>query len=159
MRDIDLELVEAAVARGLITPEDRARVEAIVADSRTSGPGLYAAQVLVRERLITCADLLGLQDARAARLYECPHCQHRHAREQLPADVGERFGCLGCKRQIRLGQRPELSVIEVLVSRDPRDLAVPLRTSQSEIDNRLASDLAQLDLDRYEVLGELGSGG
>src|SRR5205085_3239532 len=75
-----------------------------VANSKKSGPGLYAAQVLVRERLITCADLLGLQDDRATRLYECPHCQHRHAREQLPKDVGERFACRGRSEERRVGK-------------------------------------------------------
>ncbi len=154
MRDLDAELVAAALAEGLITPEEQARVERLVAASKGK---LYRAQVLVRERLIGTGELLTLQDKVRARIYECPHCKRRHPRAKLPKEAGAAFRCQGCDRSLRLDEtRAGLSRIEVLASRDPRDLAVRLSEAST---SETASDVSVMDLDRYEVEEELGRGG
>ncbi len=158
MRDLDDRIVAAALERGLVSKADVARIERLVEASAASPPRQYAAQLLVRERLLSCHDLLAIQDELAARIYACPHCGHRHAKDDLPGKAKKRFACAGCGRPIKQADTvPELSRIEVLASRDPLDLSVPL--AASEVSNSLASDLVELDLNRYEVEDELGRGG
>ncbi|MBX3466479.1 MAG: protein kinase [Planctomycetes bacterium] len=154
MRQLDLDVAQRALDEGLITAADKQRVDRLVADAQKQGVRLHAAQALVRERLISCADLLRLQDGQEARLYECPHCRHRHARADLPKKQRQRFACKGCKRPLEL-ERAELSRLEVLASRDPLDLSVPLHS----VSESSASALSEIDLDRYEVHEELGRGG
>ncbi len=156
MRELEADVLQRAVDEGLITAADKERVERLVADAKKQGVRLYPAQALVRERLISCGDLLRLQDGEAARLFECPHCRHRHARADLPKKRKQRFACKGCKKPLEL-ERAELSRLEVLASRDPLDLSIPLRASVSESSS--ASALSEIDLDRYEVQEELGRGG
>ena len=94
--DLGAELIEAALEGGLITSEECRRVEALV---KESGGKLYAAQILVRERIINCSELLTLQNNVAAKIYECPRCQTRYARKSLPQKTGETFTCKGCDKK------------------------------------------------------------
>ena len=58
MRDLDADLVARALERGLVTEADVERVRGLVKDAGKAGQRLYVAQALVRERVISCADLL-----------------------------------------------------------------------------------------------------
>ncbi|RMG09891.1 MAG: serine/threonine protein kinase, partial [Planctomycetota bacterium] len=152
MRDLDQDLLQAAVDRGLIDAEERARVERAVARSRGK---TYAAQVLVRERLITCEELLTLQNNIRAKLYECPSCRRRFPRDEVPKKRRRAFACKGCGKKIYL-EEAALSRLEVLTSRDPLDLTVSLREAGEVL---TSSEVSAIDLDRYEVGEELGRGG
>jgi len=151
MRDLDRELVEAAVAMGLIGDAQRRRAEKLVAKAKKQKKRLYAAQVLVRERMITTDELLTLQDRVGARVFECPACRHRHKPGEVPKG-DDPFPCVRCGEELRTGGGGGLSRLEVLTSRDPRDLTVTLSASGS------ASDVSEIDLNRYEVHEELGRG-
>ena len=154
MRDLDAELLEAALDEGYISSAELDRARTLVEES---GGKLYGAQVLIRERMITTGELLTLQDRVRASVYECPHCQRRHARKSLPKKLGRAFPCKGCGKSVRLDSGlPGLSRIEVLTSRDPRDLTVTL--AADDITDS-ASDVSIMDLERYEVAEELGRGG
>ena len=154
MRDLDADFVQLALDKGLVAADDVARVRELVTASKGR---LYTAQVLVRERLISTRDLLRLHDRVHARVYECPHCKQRHPRKDLPKKRGERFECGRCGKAVVLDKaHAALSRIEVLASRDPRELTVPLKPSEVA---ETASDMSTMDLERYEVSDELGRGG
>ncbi|MBL4845775.1 MAG: serine/threonine protein kinase, partial [Planctomycetes bacterium] len=152
MRDLDEELIQAALEGGFIDEADLERVEAVVANSKAK---LYRAQVLVRERFLTTHELLTLQNRIGANLYTCPSCGARHKRSELPKERGEGGKCNSCGEEIRLQEAAGLSRIEVLVSQDPRDLSIPLK----EHSGSASASVSEIDLDRYEVQDELGRGG
>ena len=161
MRDLDEELVEAALQGGFVDEAalqggfvdeaDLDRVDAIV---ERSGGKLYRAQVLVRERFLTTDELLTLQNRVGATLYTCRACGARHKRADLPTERGQGAVCKSCKEPVRLKETAALSRIEILASQDPRDLSIPLENSSSA-----SASVSEIDLDRYEVQDELGRGG
>lgn len=151
MRDLDEELVQAALEGGFVDEADLGRVDEIV---ERSGGKLYRAQVLVRERFLTTDELLTLQNRVGATLYTCRGCGARHKRADLPTERGKGAVCKSCKEPVRLKETAALSRIEILASQDPRDLSIPLENS-----NSASASMSEIDLDRYEVQDELGRGG
>mgnify|MGYP003650445309 CR=1 FL=1 len=146
MRDLDEELVEAALQGGFVDEADLDRVDAIV---ERSGGKLYRAQVLVRERFLTTDELLTLQNRVGATLYTCRACGARHKRADLPTERGAGAVCKSCGEPVRLKESAALSRIEILASQDPRDLSIPLENSGSA-----SASVSEIDLDRYEVQDE-----
>jgi serine/threonine-protein kinase len=156
MRDLDRAIAERAQARGLLDGATLERCQRLVEDRRAQGKRAYLAQVLVQEKVLAPGQLLELEDDIAAPVYECPKCQQRHTAEDV-GRAGEKFSCKGCGKKVRLLERDRvLTQIEVLASKDPRDLTIPLRLAS---ETGSATQVGEVDLERYQVEEELGRGG
>src|SRR5581483_2070388 len=156
MLDMDRAIAERALARKLVSEGELTRCERILAERRAAGAKTYLAQVLVQEHVLDPKSLVELQDELGAAIYECPKCAQRHS--ALDLGGGRSFPCKGCGLEVRLrAQDRGFSQVEVLASRDPRDLAVSLR--RAEESSASLDKVSEVDLSRYKVAGELGRGG
>jgi serine/threonine-protein kinase len=159
MLDLDRAIAERAVANGLVSQGDIARCETLVSERRAAGKKTYLAQVLVQEKLLEPKHLIELQEEMGGAIYECPKCKKRHATVDLASGKGS-FPCKGCGKSIKLRKNDwNLSMVEVLASRDPRDLTISLRLDEETGSGGKSSAISETDLTRYEVEEELGRGG
>ena len=156
MLDLDRAIAERALAKKLVSEGDLTRCERLLADRRAAGAKTYLAQVLVQEHLIDPKSLIELQDDLGAQIYECPKCSQRHSALDLGAK--KTFPCKGCGQEVRLHSvDKKLTQVEVLASRDPRDLCISLRLASEG--SASLSHVSEMDLSRYQVENELGRGG
>src|SRR5262249_52018072 len=130
MLDLDRAIAERAVARKLVKESDVTRCEKLVEERRAQGQRTYLSQVLVQERSLHPKTLAELKDALGAAISECPRCERRHSAIELGS--AKTFACKGCGLEVRLRSKDrQFSQVEVLASRDPRDLCVSLRVAES----------------------------
>jgi serine/threonine protein kinase len=156
MLDLDRAIAERALERKLVKQSDITRCEKILAERRAEGRRTYLAQVLVQEKLLDPRSLVELQDDLGAAIYECPKCAQRHSAIELGS--GKSFTCKGCGLPVRVKtSERQFTQVEVLASRDPRDLCVSLRPADSG--SASLEKVSEVNLSRYKVEGELGRGG
>jgi serine/threonine-protein kinase len=154
--DLDRAIAERALARSLVSESDLKRCEKLVAERRKKGQRSYVAQVLVEQELLDPKSLVELHDELGAAIYECPKCARRHSAIEI--GKGKSFPCRGCGIEVKLKEEErKLNQIEVLASRDPRDLSVSLHVAEESSGS--LSQVSEVDLTRYKVEGELGRGG
>ncbi|HZU99697.1 MAG TPA: serine/threonine-protein kinase [Planctomycetota bacterium] len=156
MLDLDRAIAERALARSLVSESDLKRCQSLVAERRKKGQRSYVAQVLVEQELLDPKSLVELHDELGAAIYECPKCARRHSAIEI--GKGKSFPCRGCGIEVKLrDEERKLNQVEVLASRDPRDLSVSLHVAEESSGG--LSQVSEVDLTRYKVEGELGRGG
>ncbi|RMG14360.1 MAG: hypothetical protein D6731_10505 [Planctomycetota bacterium] len=125
--DLDEVFVRYAVEHGYVTlaQVEEARRERARCERR--GRRYYLGQVLIQQRALTCDQFLEIENALEARIYECSKCKTRATRRELSA---EKQRCPGCGQRVTVEGGETLSVVEILASKDPRDLTISLVAAQ-----------------------------
>jgi serine/threonine protein kinase/formylglycine-generating enzyme required for sulfatase activity len=120
--DFDDVFVEHALKHGYVTAEQVAESKKAQKKELEGGRKYYIGQILIRRRFLSCADFLEIENELGHKLYECATCKARYG----IGDLSERgtLACKGCGAMVKIDGG--LSMVEILSSRDPRDLTISL---------------------------------
>jgi serine/threonine protein kinase/formylglycine-generating enzyme required for sulfatase activity len=121
--DFDDIFIEHALKQGFVTQDQVAECRRVQRDEAETGRRYYLGQIMIRRRYLSCADFLEIENALGQKLYECMTCKARYGRSDL--SVAGTVQCKGCGAELRV-EAAGLSVVEILASRDPRDLTISL---------------------------------
>ncbi len=123
--DHDERFADRAVEDGLVSTEQVLDCRRFQNKEADQGRRYSIAQILIRRRFITCADLIEVEHALGEQLYECTECRRRYARAEIP-DAGE-LVCEGCGVLVAM-EAVARDAMEALAA-EGRELAIPLRPS------------------------------
>src|SRR2546421_9430033 len=120
--DFDDVFVEHALKHGYVSAEQIAECKKLQKKELEGGRKYYLGQVLIRKRYLSCGDFLAIENELGHKLYECSRCKARYG----VADLSEKgtLACRGCGDEVKIDGG--LSIVEILASRDPRDLTISL---------------------------------
>ena len=121
--DFDDVFVEHALKHGYVSAEHIADCKKVQKKELDGGRKYYLGQILIRKRYLSCADFLEIENELGHKLYECASCKARYG----VADLSEKgtLYCKGCNAEVKI-DGGGFSVVEILASRDPRDLTISL---------------------------------
>ncbi|MEZ0230733.1 MAG: serine/threonine protein kinase, partial [Planctomycetota bacterium] len=120
--DFDDVFIEHALKHGYVSAEQIAECKKLQKKELEGGRKYYLGQVLIRKRYLSCGDFLEIENELGHKLYECAKCKARYG----VGDLSEKgtLACKGCGAEVRIDGG--LSIVEILASRDPRDLTISL---------------------------------
>jgi serine/threonine-protein kinase len=121
--DFDDVFIEHALKNGYVSAEQVAECRRLQKKEAESNRRYYVGQILIRRRYLSCADFLTIENALGHKLYECMGCKARYGISELN-DAGT-LTCRGCGAEVKV-DAANLSIVEILASRDPRDLTISL---------------------------------